>query len=151
MKAKKFCPDCGRNLYLNQFQNNASRADGKQVYCRDCQNLRNADNALANPEKVAARRVVNAAIKHGDLTRGTHCESCASTNNIDAHHEDYSKPLEVIWLCRSCHQRLHDTYVEASVRAELEAISAQQFAAEIAKVISALGASVDSSFSRRRF
>lgn len=27
------------------------------------------------------------------------CEVCASTENIQMHHDDYSKPLEVRWLC----------------------------------------------------
>jgi len=35
------------------------------------------------------------------------CEKCAEKPPADMHHEDYSKPLEVIWLCRGCHKRGH--------------------------------------------
>jgi RNase P subunit RPR2 len=108
MRTKKYCPECRRNLYVNSFQRNASRADGLQVYCRECQNTRNLNLADRFPQKVKARQAVAAAIKHGDMTRGTHCEACASTENIDAHHENYRNPLDVIWLCRSCHQQVHN-------------------------------------------
>lgn len=51
--------------------------------------------------KRRARALVARAIKRGDVVRGV-CERCASVK-VDAHHEDYTKPLEVRWLCRRCH------------------------------------------------
>lgn len=35
------------------------------------------------------------------------CEQCQNEKS-EAHHNDYNKPLEVIWLCRSCHVELHN-------------------------------------------
>ena len=35
------------------------------------------------------------------------CVECGSMTNIERHHPDYSKPLEVIWLCRDHHRALH--------------------------------------------
>ena len=35
------------------------------------------------------------------------CEVCGTTNRIQAHHENYSKPLEVRWLCSLHHRRRH--------------------------------------------
>jgi hypothetical protein len=32
---------------------------------------------------------------------------CKRKTKLHAHHEDYKRPLNVIWLCRSCHQRIH--------------------------------------------
>ncbi len=104
---KKFCPDCNENLYLSAFQKNSSRGDGLQVYCRKCQNRRNRIIGLVDPHKVRAQAAVKQAIASGKMKRGTHCFACTATVNIDAHHEDYDEPLEVIWLCRSCHQKLH--------------------------------------------
>ena len=47
------------------------------------------------------------AIQSGLLTRSQVCDECGSKNYVDAHHSDYSRPLDVVWLCRSCHKRLH--------------------------------------------
>lgn len=65
--------------------------------------------AKFHPEKAAAQNMVLTAIKNGYLTRPTTCSipGC-SEKKPDAHHPDYSKPLEVIWLCRTHHQQLHN-------------------------------------------
>lgn len=55
-----------------------------------------------NPEKRRAHHAVDQEIKMGRMKRGQ-CSVCGSDRNIDAHHADYSKPLDVTWLCRSCH------------------------------------------------
>lgn len=57
----------------------------------------------ANPEKVRAHQIVSSAIRNGLLVRPAFCESCLQAKRIDAHHEDYSQPLVVRWLCRKCH------------------------------------------------
>lgn len=59
------------------------------------------------PKRVYARKRVNEAIKAGTLLREP-CRECGTTQDIQGHHEDYSKPLDVIWLCRSCHRELHE-------------------------------------------
>jgi hypothetical protein len=61
-------------------------------------------DASATPEKEKAWSITKNAIRLGKITR----IPCACGNpNSEAHHEDYSKPLEVIFLCASCHQKLH--------------------------------------------
>jgi hypothetical protein len=35
------------------------------------------------------------------------CEKCNCENILQAHHEDYKKPLEVVWLCKECHKLRH--------------------------------------------
>ena len=34
------------------------------------------------------------------------CEKCGNVKSV-AHHEDYDKPLEIIWLCQPCHSQRH--------------------------------------------
>ena len=52
-----------------------------------------------------ARWAVAKAIKKGILSRMP-CEVCGKIE-VDAHHEDYSKPLDVKWLCRNHHAEHH--------------------------------------------
>lgn len=58
-----------------------------------------------HPEKHKARVAVSTAIKRGKLQRGV-CVKCGIAN-ADAHHADYSRPLDVVWLCRKCHRAEH--------------------------------------------
>ena len=58
-----------------------------------------------NPEKRKAHVAVSNAIRDGRLVKATTCamadDDCKG--RIQAHHEDYSKPLEVTWLCTRHH------------------------------------------------
>ena len=58
-----------------------------------------------NPQKRAAHIVVGNALRGGKLTKMP-CTRCGDQKS-DAHHDDYSKPLEVIWFCRACHAAHH--------------------------------------------
>lgn len=53
--------------------------------------------------KNESRRVYVRARAHGQIQPAGLCESCGEAKPLDGHHEDYSKPLEVVWLCRPCH------------------------------------------------
>lgn len=59
------------------------------------------------PEKNAARKMVYGAIVLGILTRPQVCSQCLIECKPEGHHSDYSKPLEVIWLCKKCHIAEH--------------------------------------------
>lgn len=59
------------------------------------------------PEKWDARAKVSYAVKTGKLIRPSSCERCKTVTKIQGHHEDYSKPLEVMWLCKKCHVDRH--------------------------------------------
>lgn len=54
----------------------------------------------------SATKTVFRAVHNGRLLREP-CEKCGSTLMVEAHHEDYSKALDVEWLCHKCHMALH--------------------------------------------
>ena len=53
--------------------------------------------------RLSKRALINSTIKRGP------CEACGYQHG-EAHHDDYAKPLEVRWLCRSCHQKHHSKF-----------------------------------------
>lgn len=49
-------------------------------------------------------------IDRGELVKPDKCSECGTEGRIDGHHEDYSKPLEVMWLCGECHRKRHKQF-----------------------------------------
>lgn len=66
----------------------------------------NRRRRAAAPEKYKARGAVARAIRNGTLVRQP-CARCGATSDVQAHHHDYSKPLDIEWLCRTCHFAEH--------------------------------------------
>lgn len=64
---------------------------------------------LQNPEKYKARNAVNNAVRDGRLKK-LPCEICGAAEKVQAHHHDYLKPLDVIWLCTRHHGEEHRIY-----------------------------------------
>ena len=64
--------------------------------------------AEANKVKKQAAYHVSNAVRDGKLAKPCSCSECGKSNTrIEGHHDDYSKPLEVRWLCSACHRAWH--------------------------------------------
>lgn len=140
---EKLCRNCGEVKPLDSFYRHAAMADGHLNVCRACvrtrvgkhrrdnESVREYDRARSrNPDRVAARRAyalsrqddpeiaaaraVSNAVRDGRLLKEP-CLFCRSETGLEAHHRDYTKPLEVVWLCRRCHRRLHAKFPEQAV------------------------------------
>ena len=59
------------------------------------------------PEKYVAHYTLTNAVRDGRIHRGP-CEVCGTTRRVHGHHDDYSKPLDVRWLCVRHHLELHE-------------------------------------------
>jgi hypothetical protein len=106
----------GENVYMY-------KDDGKRR-CRMCARLRargkprrqqndesRADWVARNPEKRRAHWAVDDALRAGRLVKPDACERCGATGaRLHGHHEDYTKRLDVEWLCPLCHAGEHVTY-----------------------------------------
>lgn len=84
-----------------------------QRYCKDCHaeymrknRKRHSELTTEQKKKANARSYLNVYIKRGKIIRKP-CEKCGA-GHTEGHHEDYNKPLEVIWLCRECHLDIHN-------------------------------------------
>jgi hypothetical protein len=66
--------------------------------------------------KELARGRVGRAVRSGRLVKPALCEDCGAEAYLHGHHTDYSKPLEVVWLCvgrDGCHRKRHPDLGEA--------------------------------------
>lgn len=132
MKSKK-CFKCGKIKPLSDFYKHKEMADGHVNKCKVCNKKDVTENRnkkieyyreydrnrgsrqdkyylreyrRKNPEKFAAHQLVRYAIKNGKLAKKP-CEVCGAENRLEAHHEDYTRPLDVIWLCSEHHKWIH--------------------------------------------
>lgn len=91
---------------------NRLNRDKKRREARDpeflARKLKSTRTYASKPEnriKIRARNKVKHLCRVGKMQRGN-CEACGKPN-AEAHHEDYSRPLDVRWLCRWCHSQEH--------------------------------------------
>jgi hypothetical protein len=63
--------------------------------------------ARRHTPKEKARKKLRNAIQKGRITKPTRCERCATAAVLHGHHHNYSKPLDVVWLCVRCHAVEH--------------------------------------------
>ena len=134
-ESTKSCRGCGQDKRLGAFHSDRSRPDGLRNQCKACVNRYHRELRAKKPGhyidysrryyrkhsteiiryeqarrasmqvRYAANNAVNNAIRDGKLERQP-CEVCGKPN-AHGHHEDYSKPLDVNWLCRRHHADRH--------------------------------------------
>lgn len=88
--------------YFREYERRRSHLPDRRVQATTYRQKRRSVNRV----KFVASYLTTNAIRDGRLIRQP-CESCGATENIQAHHDDYSKPLEVRWLCFVCHRKVH--------------------------------------------
>lgn len=133
----KSCFKCNAVKPLSEFYKHPRMADGRVNKCKECnrndvttnrnknlERVREYDRARGKePERIkASREIIRAwreedsrrvlahsrvarAVRNGSLVRQPCCQ-CGEVKSV-AHHEDYDKPLEVMWLCQPCHKQRH--------------------------------------------
>ena len=137
MIRSKECFKCKAIKPLSDFYKHEAMADGHLNKCKECTKKDATSHRNNNLEKVraydkqrskdkerikqaaevtrawrqmdkrrsAAHSAVARAIRAGKLVR-LPCTRCGEEKSV-AHHEDYDKPLEVVWLCQPCHKQRH--------------------------------------------
>lgn len=134
----KVCITCKAAKPLADFYAHPAMKDGVLSRCKECHKAavrlhrrqsdrvreydrkRGARRSLADtqayrrlyPEAYRAHTAVNNAIRDGRLEKEP-CLFCGDVE-VHGHHRDYSKPLDVVWLCPRCHHRLHANFPETA-------------------------------------
>lgn len=106
------CKKCAKNDVLEHRNKNLeSIREYDRMRCKEPKkraSLRISTDRWAQkfPEKHKAKSMVKNAVRDGRLKR-LPCEVCGSDERIHGHHDDYSKPLDVRWLCAAHHHQHH--------------------------------------------
>lgn len=99
------CRHCGGNL----VDGVAPKSGRKLRYCPKCHSKAKRLAKSVRPDRAVAQlrahKAISRAIRLGHLQRKP-CDVCGQAP-AEGHHDDYSKPLEVVWLCRSHHRQRH--------------------------------------------
>ncbi len=94
----------GRTQAVREFYSKGNRlVDTARHFKMTMQGI----SEILYPEKQRAHGIIARALKAGKIVRPTICSVCSKEKRIEAHHPDYSKPLEVIWTCKQCHELFH--------------------------------------------
>ena len=121
------CTGCKKDKPISEFYKNKSITRGYHHYCKECDYLMNikyrkeraewgkkhrkrTNKAVIiyykkNPLRVEARRIFRKAVRNNIIKRKP-CFHCGNVKS-HGHHPDYSKPLEVIWVCALHHRQIH--------------------------------------------
>lgn len=110
-KPYKVCSKCDNKLPISLFRKCGQSTMGQRFRgeCKKCSIKYDKiwnKNRYAHKDKRRAMSKLHEAVKSKKIIK-ENCLVCSNSNYIDAHHPDYNKPLEVIWLCKSCHQKVH--------------------------------------------
>lgn len=108
------CKSChveaNRKSRLNNPEANRERHRRRTQKNPEQEQARKAAWQAANREKIAAQRAVRRELRAGRMARPNTCDSCgvgADQFRIEAHHDDYARPVDVMWLCSPCHGQRH--------------------------------------------
>jgi hypothetical protein len=90
--------------------NKIGRSDEYKDYRRTYQKT----EAYKISQKASKNKYMNAtksrsyySKRKGSIEIKSRCENCNSQNRIEAHHHDYNLPLDVEFLCKTCHENWH--------------------------------------------
>lgn len=89
----------------NRYRKRTSTPEGRAAEWERRKKYQNTPKREANILKRAANIIVGNAIRDGKIKRNP-CARCGE-KEAQAHHEDYSRPLDVVWLCTYHHGERH--------------------------------------------
>lgn len=107
------CKECAKKDVLEHRLKNIERIrayDRKRgkLPCRIKENTRREKiRKKKHPLEYAVKVLFGNAVRDKRVKKGERCERCGIGGKLHGHHEDYYKPLDVIWFCPVCHKARH--------------------------------------------
>jgi hypothetical protein len=137
----KKCNKCGTLKHITDYSKRYDGTDGRRAICIKCCNQKGnikrwenktrrrttgtnrtnewdaknkgtilSTNQVTHRKRQHIYQCVFRAVRAGKIIKGD-CERCGSSFNVEGHHRDYYKPLQVTWLCNSCHSTIHSVHM----------------------------------------
>lgn len=69
--------------------------------------VRERARTVRKSDRTEARQQLNNAVRRGEIEKPDMCSDCGKPGMVTGHHEDYGRPLDVVWLCWECHGVRH--------------------------------------------
>jgi hypothetical protein len=98
----KKCKKCGCYTAYDDFEKYYVNGIPYR-FCKYCCDEMRRLYQFYNKDKRAVQQKLRYAVRKGVVEKKRKCEVCGSEKKVEAHHWNYSKPLEVQWLCYYCH------------------------------------------------
>lgn len=92
---------------INKYDRIRGRTEERREKNRIRSLTRKSPRKKGDPVKIKARTELGNALRSGKIQSPSHCQDCGVECKPHGHHEDYSKPLDVVWLCSLCHGKRH--------------------------------------------
>jgi len=95
-----------RDPWRTEYNKEMAKTSEYKARHRDAVRRRNEQH----PDKRAANVIVGNAVRDGRLIKPLECSRCGimpPRRQLHGHHVDYTKPLEVEWICAECHGLEH--------------------------------------------
>ena len=130
----KRCNKCNHIYPINEFPRKSDRSDGYYSLCKSCKYesekpsrrkwyYKNGGKAIVKRNSLAWQKLnkkwltvpkiqrvayakVQNALRNSSLKKQP-CSDCGSTKQVEVHHHNYYKPLDIKWVCNPCHRREH--------------------------------------------
>ena len=121
-----YCKECVRKISIEYTKNNKEkRTESSRIYRENhleetmerCKKYRNKNKKKIkdqmkkkkdeDPRQNYSKGKISTSIRLNKIIRPDKCSNCRIGCKPDGHHPNYDNPLNVIWLCKKCHMRLH--------------------------------------------
>lgn len=124
---KKTCTRCNKTFNISMFYKRSSSIDGYRCQCKLCvQDITRVSRNISQRKYANSQKGIDTEKRHSKKRqervkflnrdkvymkvrrklKSSPCEVCGCVSS-QAHHEDYNKPLEVVWLCQKHHSGVH--------------------------------------------
>lgn len=120
----KYCKLCDSTKPHSEFYKDCHNRDGFMNKCKDCYRVIARNKVISDvtrmksrqrtalqqvdPKKKSANKKLQQKVRSGKIQKWPACAvpEC-EFDKVEAHHPDYDRPFDVIWLCRSHHRLAH--------------------------------------------